>query len=352
VSTLTTLPAPLVKRAPSPKLEVKPSTAQLTSPSTSAAKLKLICGGKVYRSLAETSPAKALKLYDPAAGLLGEPDEEVTEAVAMRKRRRLITPDPDFASDIEIGNPSPFKEPPSPYKPAKLPPTPTSQRRPALRIEPQSPFDLSAASALSLGDCDASTAPLPEIYATVLSLHSALERGLVLYLATEGGRTAGVLSSTSTDADGTMRARLPNIITFRSLRAMVERGSGRRFGSAELAQLKWLWDLDEPLGYTVTKMRELDPSGNNKRVNVWGIGVELVVKHNAHVASVSLVGAPPCSPSRSANSTKSGRDSMSIVALWSQASEARITEVRRRLGAYTLWQLQVCPPALAAKERC
>lgn len=320
------------KKGGSEEYRSAPAIASPTSPSPST-KLKLICGGKVYRPLSETSPPKARKLYDASTGLLGEPDEAaVVTSTEKRKRRRLITPEPgDFEVEVEA---------PTPPKRLFGPPTPPSSKRAKSPLPPSVPFDLQTVLADTADGFDPLTVALPEDYYTLLALHTALENGLVLHLATEGGRAANKIATTSTAADGTLLARLSNIITFRTLRTLVERGSNKRFGPTELARLKWLWDLVTPLGYTVTKMRELDPSGNGKRINAWGLGVEMVVQHHAPMPSMSLVGVTPPSPKGTPTKTGS-RDSMSVVALWSQASEARIIEVRRRLGAFTIWQLRV-----------
>ncbi|UZJ51046.1 hypothetical protein CBS101457_000366 [Exobasidium rhododendri] len=108
--------------------------------------------------------------------------------------------------------------------------------------------------------------PLGDHHATLLSLHSAVEHALVVHLATSGGSAADSSSS------ATSQIQLPNVITFSTLRPIVERSCGRRLDQAELARLMWLWGSDGGkaddsragcnVGIHVSKGRTMDKSGN------------------------------------------------------------------------------------------
>lgn len=111
--------------------------------------------------------------------------------------------------------------------------------------------------------------PLAEYHSTLLSLHSAVEHALIVHLATSGGNA---VDSTSL---ATSTIQLPCVITFNTLRPIVERSCGRRFGSNELAKLMWLWgsakasmkeDVVESssgcnIGFHVTRAKTMDRFG-------------------------------------------------------------------------------------------
>lgn len=228
---------------------------------------------------------------------------------------------------------------------------------------------------------DAHSVPLPDHYAALLNLHAAVERALLLHLATEGSKACSAAvatpasdsaTSTSSGNSETLVVDLPNLATFTGIRAVVERGSGRRFGPTELAQLVWLWEggLNGPqaseeddlftssdsmasrkkegrrggLSMTVSSTRELDRN-SGKRVHTWGIGIHLELKQNVQLPALELVGSSPSSSSSRQGALSSldspatpalKRVGMSVLPLWSSKAEYRREEMRRRLGECVL----------------
>ncbi|GAA5842272.1 hypothetical protein JCM11251_006767 [Rhodosporidiobolus azoricus] len=188
--------------------------------------------------------------------------------------------------------------------------------------------------------------PLPPALASLLSLHSAVERALILHLSTAG---SSIASSTSEVDDGTGQAavRMTNLIDLPQLSRMLE-STGKRFGEDELRRLVWLWEGcgglagegrrrhgDEAggMGFLVTRARTSSAAG--ARVSgTYGLGISVAVKTNPQLPKLELVSpgrriekvAPP-SPS----SVGKGREGMSIVALWTQGKEQRQLEADRRL---------------------
>lgn len=327
--------------------------AAFESPSSSP-KIKLHFAGRVYRTPDESVSPKKLK-YAPGPELLGAPDElRIDEAYgALSKQQSSLLA-------------SPTLRPSRPKDTLQIPSTSSNALSDSdLEIEPaKSPFKTptkaSPISKSSLSsrqyNLNALNAPLPESYQILLNLHTAFERALMLHLTTEGkgGRIASAVSGSSSDFSKTHRIRLENLATYNQLRSMVERGSGRRFGQAEFAQLLWLWNaadtvkpvLDDPfiespstaapassLGFLVTKTVELSKS-SGKRVNGWGIGIELDLKRNSEASERSLaIQNSPSSRKQSSPSKMAGkREGMSVVALWSQGAEERKNEIRLRLG--------------------
>ena len=224
----------------------------------------------------------------------------------------------------------------------------------------------------SASELDPSTVPLPDHYLALLSLHSAVERALLLHLATEGSRACGVaamVQASSTD----FVIDLPNLVSYSTIRSVVERGSGKRFGPTELGQLVWLWEggLHGPqategslaenesleadrshikkkrggLSITVNASRQLEKT-TGKKVYTWGLGIDLQIKQNVQLpafevlanesplssSSRSRLATPPQSPGGKAMK----RHGMSIMPLWSSRSESRKEEMRRRLGECVL----------------
>lgn len=206
----------------------------------------------------------------------------------------------------------------------------SATRTPSKRTRTQS-IDLSVAS-----DVDPLTVPLPDHLAALYALHGAVEKALVVHLAMDGTKAATAIASASdASIDGdTYRVQLPGLISYPTLRPIVERGASRSFGPDAFAQLVTIWQAGDAdgMGFLVSTMRERDRASNRASV-VWSLGLELVVRHHAPIASRSLVNAPSsppqASPSKFGGST---RDGMSLIALWSQSADARRTEVRRRLG--------------------
>ncbi|EPQ27573.1 uncharacterized protein PFL1_04711 [Pseudozyma flocculosa PF-1] len=173
--------------------------------------------------------------------------------------------------------------------------------------------------------------PLPKHYASLMTLHMALEHALVVHLATCGASMASLENDASSDdaasdddgareasfvggeensavmTSGTPRrrqarprtVRLPNLVTYTAIRPLVERSGGRRLGPTELARLASVWmDFQAPsadapssssasagagadeikgLGFIVSRTRTLD-ARTGRRVWDWGIGIELEVR--------------------------------------------------------------------------
>lgn len=136
---------------------------------------------------------------------------------------------------------------------------------------------------------------LPTFYSSLLTLHIALEHALVVHLATAGCSSATLQTSSppssSSDPSSPRLVRLPNLISFSSLRPLVERSGGRRLGPTELRRLASVWldfhptsssSIEEVgevkgLGFIISKTRSLDPR-TGKRALDWGIGIELEIK--------------------------------------------------------------------------
>lgn len=322
--------------SPSPRSPKRRKAVNDPPTPSSSPKIKLHFAGRVYRTPDEAVSPKKLK-YAAGPELLGAPDElridEAYDALSSQQtsllasptlrpaqpRNSLVPPPTNYNalsdSDLEI-------EPPSisPFK------TPTKSKANLSASYHLSPFN----------------APLPEHYQTLLNLHTAFERALMLHLTTEGkgGRIASAVSGSTSDFSSTQRIRLENLATFNALRPMVERGSGRRFSQVEFAQLVWLWQsTPDPfttagLGFLVTKTVELSKT-TGKKLNAWGIGIELDLKRNGEASERSLAILNSPSPVKKQNtpSKMAGkRDGMSVVALWSQGAEERKTEIRLRLG--------------------
>lgn len=208
-------------------------------------------------------------------------------------------------------------------------------------------------------ELNSSTVPLPEHYTALLNLHAAVERALLLHLATEGSKACSAAVATSEGgASGAenLVVDVPNLATFTGIRSVVERGANKRFGPTELAQLVWLWEggLNGPqasedlfasspakkkdgrrggLSMTVSSSRELDRN-TGKRVHTWGIGIHLELKQNVQLPALEVVGGSPTSiKAQDVGSSPSlKRVGMSVLPLWSSKAEYRREEMRRRLG--------------------
>lgn len=220
-------------------------------------------------------------------------------------------------------------------------------------------------------DLDHGTVPLPEHYSALLALHAAVERALLLHLATEGSRAGALVASSEggpsgANADGELQVDLPNLVAYTAIRAVVERGAGKRFGPLELGQLVWLWEggLDGPraledvsatpieaegrrggLSLSVQATRQLDKN-TGKKVYTWGIGLDLRLKANVQLPAFEVLDGSPSTPARpsatdagasespgSASARRLKRQGMSVLPLWSSKTESRKSEMRRRLGA-------------------
>ncbi|GAA5886116.1 hypothetical protein JCM6882_004270 [Rhodosporidiobolus microsporus] len=192
----------------------------------------------------------------------------------------------------------------------------------------------------------AAKTPLPPPLAGLLSLHSAVERSLILHLSTAGSSVASSTSEVDGES-GQAVVRMTNLIDLPQLSRMLE-STGKRFGEDELRRLVWLWEgcgglvaeggrrnEDEAggMGFVVTRARTSSAAGACIS-GTYGVGISVVVKTNPQLPKFELVSpgrrkeqVTPPSPS----SVGKGREGMSIVALWTQGKEQRQVEVERRL---------------------
>lgn len=210
----------------------------------------------------------------------------------------------------------------------------------------------------------ASTNRLPHHLDTLLRLHNAFNLALSLHVATR----PPVLpphppSATSVD--------LPNLTNFASIKDTVERTSGRRFATTDMARLAWVWswdsqalpsdksftlsqshakgknkmledEADNPflvkdsgstpatsliqvggLSYLITPTRTLDPA-SGRRIHTYGIGIELELK----------VGETRQVLARGAEGGLGNRGQgggMGAIGRWSNNGEMREDVVRSRL---------------------
>ncbi|ORY34914.1 hypothetical protein BCR39DRAFT_515585 [Naematelia encephala] len=200
---------------------------------------------------------------------------------------------------------------PTPNPPLLPFPTPPRSRHRSDKIsQPEFKNDiLTPPSTPSSKVVSTATTPLPPHLHTLLTLHHALNLALSLHIATH----PPVLPPHSPSATSIPLPALTNLL---AIKDTVERGSGRRFGPAELARLAWIWqwdgtslpdeklvserskrvddDDDNPflvkppsdrpstsqiqvggLSYLITPTRTLD---NGRRVYTYGIGLELDLK--------------------------------------------------------------------------
>ena len=172
-----------------------------------------------------------------------------------------------------------------------------------------------------------SALPLPDHYTALLALHSAVERALLLHLATEGSRAGALVASAgNTERLGTdeLQVDMPNLVTYNQIRAVVERGAGKRFGPLELGQLVWLWEgglegaraseddvaLTEAAGerraehpgrrgglsLSIQATRQLDKM-TGKKVYTWGIGLDLRLKQNVQLPTFEVLNSGSSVPS-------------------------------------------------------
>ncbi|KAN0064105.1 hypothetical protein ACQY0O_003269 [Thecaphora frezii] len=293
------------------------------------------------------------------------PKGQVPQLLPMASGVAVFQPGPSRRAD-SLATPSTSRIQKDLFTPTREEATPS---KPVARVEEELP---------ELRHPLSSSLPLPKHYASLLTLHVALEHALVVHLATSGASMASLsaqdASNSSDDegeADGSLldgmrskTVRLPNLATYSALRPLVERSGGRRFSPTELARLANVWidfaprppsgsDEVQGLGFLVTRTRTLDASG--RRVWDWGIGIQLEVTRPRRqktppvqvgfqgvvtdgAGDVERVTPPPspapsqASPSPSKSVSRSAaRDNMSFVALWNNGIEARKAQVARRL---------------------
>ncbi|GAA5897180.1 hypothetical protein JCM8208_003748 [Rhodotorula glutinis] len=258
-----------------------------------------------------------------------------------RPRDRAVTPPPPPAFPVGLASPTPSTSSPSLGYPFALHASP---RRPTAGAR--------------------STSPLPPALAALLSLHSAVERALILHLSTSGSGSS--LASTLSDLDpdsGTAQLRMPNLVDLATLGRMLE-STGKRCGEDELRRLVWAWQgADDPaspranvnggvgvgvgggaddevggMGFIVSRARTATLAAPGRVAHTYGLGISVAVRSNPQLPKFELVSpgrqarrdAPP-SPS----SVGKGREGMSIVALWTQGKEARRVELEGRLRRWS-----------------
>ncbi|GAA6051759.1 hypothetical protein JCM3770_002718 [Rhodotorula araucariae] len=202
---------------------------------------------------------------------------------------------------------------------------------------------------------DAPAPPLPANLASLLALHSAVERALILHLSTAGSSLASTLSDVH-PAEGTATVRMTNLIDLPTLARMLE-STGKRFGEDELRRLVWAWQGAETdggarvvagtedevggLGFVVTRARTAAAPG--RVAQTYGLGISVALRSNPQLPKFELV-SPGRDPRRDAppspSSVGKGREGMSIVALWTQGKEDRRKEMDKRLRRWSEKQVK------------
>ncbi|EGG04067.1 uncharacterized protein MELLADRAFT_78396 [Melampsora larici-populina 98AG31] len=294
--------------------------------------------------------------------------------------RRMVQEDEfsDSSSDLEVQPPNPFQTTPRQSTSAKFEQLLYARDSPgSTRGSPKSKTPIVSKTKVSDTVEDVDPDQLPSTYINLLTLHTALERALLLHLATEGSHatlTTVHKPSTKLTSDNRMRTpepeaekeiqtfRLLNLISWSTLRPMVERGSGKSFTEKELSQLLWIWQKEE------TTKKEATAEEEEEEIQVgmgfiisrlesnrsFGLGIELQVKENLQLPTLSLV-----SPNRSKSKSKSSnpkspkktlnlstqiqtspnhklKNNMKLISLWTSQVEERKKEVSKRLKK--LWR--------------
>ncbi|GJN90511.1 hypothetical protein Rhopal_003522-T1 [Rhodotorula paludigena] len=275
---------------------------------------------------------------------------DVLPSPSKRRKARVSTPEAaELPAKPALG--APFDRPVTPP-----PPPPAAFPTSAALASPSSPaLGLPFAPSPRRG----STAPpLSPPLASLLALHSAVERALILHLSTSGSSLASTISDTrpssssssafsSTDYPATeATVRMPNLIDLPTLSRLLE-STGKRFDESALRRLVWAWQGASPsstslpaadevggLGFVVSRARCAAPGG--RVAATYGLGIAVAVRANPQLPKLELVGSPAAArtPPKSPGSVGMGRDGMSIVALWTQGKEERRREVERRLRAW------------------
>lgn len=260
-----------------------------------------------------------------------------------RKRKAVETPLSPPSTRRKRTGAAPIPNPPLvPF------PTPSSRHR-AKGNDLEDPEVTPKASASASFVSAKPRAKLPDHLQTLLTLHHAFNIAISLHLATQ----PPVLPPHSADATS---VRLPNLTNLLTLKGAVERGSGRRFGQAELARLAWLyaWDgeslpkedkddeddnpfLDKPkvnpsepvsgLSYLITATRTLDPTG--RKVHTLGIGLELDIE--AGETRQLLMGG-----AEGGFGNKGQGGGLRVVGRWNAGAELREDIVRSRLEKWVM----------------
>lgn len=313
--------------------------------------------------------------------LLNEPIETVEDLARTRKEEKRKAIELEMNRE-KLANASPFSSPSkgkgrllafdsddddnlslSPKKAARTPTklSPTKRRPVTPPPRPNLLPDLLTSPSPSLGlpfglQSTSSTAAvvspsaLPPSLVHLLSLHTALERALILHLSTHGSSIASTVSSVHPTSSAAY-VRMTNLIDLPTLSRMLE-SSGKRFSENELRKVCWVWQGCDSLDGEEDELRvEEDEAGGmgflitrsrlakmGKVSLTYGLGISVAVKANPQLPKFELL--PPSSPKGgkrtttmppSPSSIGKGRDGMSIVALWTQGKEERRKEFERRL---------------------
>ncbi|BGP32287.1 hypothetical protein JCM10296v2_004068 [Rhodotorula toruloides] len=386
------------------------TSTSTTTPTPASPKLLVKLNGRVYRP--RSPDDLRTKAEHEADMLLSEPIETVedleTEKRAKRRKEieiemqrermrdvvespsnkgkrkgRMLVYDSDY-DDLDVAFPKKAKAPAfslaTPTKSPRLsndrPVTPPPRPSNKLPLSPSPPLDLPFVFQTSSPRTSSAT-PLPSPLASLLSLHSAIERALIMHLSTAGSTIASSISDVDS-ASNEAKVKMANLIDLPTLTRMLE-SSGKRFGENELRRLVWVWqgaggvartdageDLDGSprgrntvvlgrdgedevggMGFVVSRARVASTSSSaGPRVSqTYGLGISVSLRTNPQLPKLELVSpssgktrttAAPPSPS----SVGKGRDGMSIVALWAQGKEQRRKEVEGRLRRWAERQVK------------
>ena len=314
--------------------------------------------------------------------MLNEPVETVEDLARTRKEEKRKAIELEMNRE-KLANASPFSSPSkgkgrlldfnsddddddlqmSPTKAARTPTklSPTKRRPVTPPPRPNLLPDLLTSPSPSLGlpfgfqstsstKAATPTTSLPPSLVHLLSLHTALERALILHLSTHGSSIASTVSSVHPTSSAAY-VRMTNLIDLSTLSRMLE-SSGKRFSENELRKVCWVWQGCDSLDGEEDELRvEEDEAGGmgflitrsrlakmGKVSLTYGLGISVAVKANPQLPKFELL--PPSSPKGgkrtttmppSPSSIGKGRDGMSIVALWTQGKEERRKEFERRL---------------------
>ncbi|WWD20124.1 hypothetical protein CI109_104600 [Kwoniella shandongensis] len=243
--------------------------------------------------------------------------------------------------------------PPTPNPPlAPFPTPPATRTRKAKFVEPE--FAAEDLPTPPASRPSTSTDNLPPHLQTLLNIHRSFNLALSLYIATH----PPVLPPHPPSATS---VKMPNLTNYLAIKETVERTSGRRFGTQELARLAWVWSWDgkslpddkaiseknkqamleednpflvpttpaigtgeiSGLSYLITPTRTLDPT-TGRRVYTHGIGIELELRVGEtrqvlHGGSEGGIG------------NKGQGGGMGAIGRWNTAGETREDAFRERL---------------------
>ncbi|KAL1413194.1 hypothetical protein Q8F55_000945 [Vanrija albida] len=195
--------------------------------------------------------------------------------------------------------------------------------------------------------------PIPPHLQALLSLHHGFNVALSLHIATHPPILPPHSSTTT-------QLQLLNLTNYAAIKDTVERTSGRRFGTQELARLAWLWAWDGEslpaessskmsdnpfidaapvtqvagLSYLITPTRTIDPQ-TGRRIQSHGIGIELELQPG-ETRQLLMNGA------EGGLGNKGQGGGVRVIGRWNAGGELREEAVRKRLerwvelhGGYT-----------------